>query len=80
MFDRRLYFHIDWLLIGAVLMLCAVGLAMIYSATGGPTAVYWTQIYAVGLGIVGMVVCLSVDYRSLADKSHLIYLAMVLTL
>ena len=35
MFERRLYFHIDWLLIGAVLALCAIGLAMIYSTTGG---------------------------------------------
>lgn len=53
---------------------------MIYSATGGPTSVYWTQIYAIGLGLIAMLVCLSVDYRSLGDKSHLIYLAMVLTL
>lgn len=80
MFERRLYFHIDWLLIGAVFALCAIGLAMIYSATGGPTSVYWTQIYAIGLGLIAMLVCLSVDYRSLGDKSHLIYLAMVLTL
>ncbi|MCC7243910.1 MAG: rod shape-determining protein RodA [Acidobacteria bacterium] len=80
MLDRRLSFHIDWLLIGAVLILCAVGLAMIYSATGGPTSFYWTQVYAIGLGLVAMIVCLSIDYRSLADKSHLIYLAMVLTL
>jgi rod shape determining protein RodA len=80
MFDRRLSFHIDWLLLGAVFALCAIGLAMIYSATGGPTSVYWTQIYAVGLGVVAMVVCMSVDYRSLADKSHLIYLAMILAL
>ncbi|MGE0460765.1 MAG: rod shape-determining protein RodA [Vicinamibacterales bacterium] len=80
MFERRLYFHIDWLLIGAVFALCAIGLAMIYSATGGPTSVYWTQLYAIGLGLIAMLVCLSVDYRSLGDKSHLIYLAMVLTL
>ncbi len=80
MLDRRLYFHIDWLLIGAVYALCALGLAMIYSATGGPTNTYWTQVYAIGLGLVAMVVCLSVDYRSLGDRSHLIYLAMILAL
>jgi rod shape determining protein RodA len=80
MFERRLYFHIDWLLIGAVYALCALGLAMIYSATGGPTSIYWTQVYAIGLGIVAMVACLSFDYRSLGDKSHWIYLAIVLTL
>lgn len=80
MFERRLYHHIDWLLIGAVYALCALGLAMIYSATGGPTGIYWTQVYAIGLGMVAMVACLAVDYRSLGDKSHLIYLAIILTL
>lgn len=80
MLDRRLYFHVDWLLIGAVYALCALGLAMIYSATGGATNTYWTQVYAIGLGLVAMVVCLSVDYRSLGDRSHLIYLAMILAL
>lgn len=80
MFERRLYFHIDWLLIGAVLAICAMGLAMIYSTTGGAGRVYWTQVYALGLGLFAMAVCLMFDYRSLADKSHWIYLAMVAAL
>ncbi len=80
MFERRLYHHIDWVLIGAVLAICCVGLAMIYSATGGATRIYWTQIYALGLGLVAMVATLSIDYRSLADKSHWIYLAMMILL
>ena len=80
MFERRLYHHIDWLLIGAVLTICALGLAMIYSATGGGSRVYWTQVYALGLGLGAMLICLAVDYRSLADKSHWIYLAMMLML
>ena len=29
MFERRLYFHIDWLLMAAVFALCAIGLATI---------------------------------------------------
>src|ERR671913_1245852 len=80
MFERRLYHHIDWVLIGAVLAICAIGLAMIYSSTGGAGRVYWTQVYALGLGLIAMGVCLSVDYRSLADKSHWIYLGMMLLL
>jgi rod shape determining protein RodA len=80
MFERRLYFHIDWLLIGAVLAICAMGLAMIYSTTGGAGRVYWTQVYALGLGLFAMAVCLLFDYRSLADKSHWLYLAMVAAL
>jgi rod shape determining protein RodA len=80
MLERRLYFPIDWLLIAAIAAICAIGLATIYSATGGPTNVYWTQIYAIGLGVGAMLVCMTVDYRSLGDKSHLIYLAMIVAL
>jgi rod shape determining protein RodA len=53
---------------------------MIYSATGGAGSIYWTQVYAIGLGLVAMTVALSIDYRSLADKSHLIYFTMLLLL
>ena len=79
MFERRLYLHIDWLLIGAVLAICAIGLAMIYSTTGGAGRVYWTQVYALGLGSVAMASA-CVDYRSLADKSHVFYLALMVLL
>jgi len=79
-FERRLYHHIDWALIGAVIAICAIGLAMIYSTTGGAGPVYWTQVYAVGLGAVALVLCLTFDYRSLADKSHFFYLAMMVAL
>ncbi len=80
MFERRLYHHIDWVLIGAVLAICALGLAMIYSTTGGAGPVYWTQVYALGVGAMALVLCLTFDYRSLADKSHFFYLAMVIAL
>jgi rod shape determining protein RodA len=80
MLERRLYFHIDWLLIAAIGALCAIGLAMIFSTTGGATRLYWTQTYAVAIGIVAMVAAMSIDYRSLADKSHLFYIGLVLTL
>jgi rod shape determining protein RodA len=80
MFERRLYHHVDWGLIGAVLAICLIGLAMIYSSTGGAGRVYWTQIYALGIGLVAMAICLTFDYRSLADKSHWIYFAMMAAL
>jgi rod shape determining protein RodA len=80
MFERRLYYHIDWVLIAAVFAICALGLAMIYSTTGGAGPVYWTQVYALGLGAMAMVFCLTFDYRSLADKSHFFYLAMMVAL
>jgi rod shape determining protein RodA len=76
MFERRLYHHLDWILIGAMASLCLISVAMIYSTTGN-----WrlpvTQIYAITLGMGLFAVCLTVDYRVLADKSHFIYLAMI---
>jgi len=76
-FERRLYHHVDWGLLIAVLTLCAIGLAQIYSATGGWTGIVQTQIYGIAIGIVALLVALSIDYRSLGDKSHLIYVAIL---
>ena len=80
MFERRLYHHIDWSMVVALLALCVLGLAMIYSASGGPTRVYTTQIYGILLGLVAFGLCLSIDYRTLADKSHWIYLGVLVLL
>jgi rod shape determining protein RodA len=77
MFERRLYHHIDWGLLSAVAVLCAIGLTQIYSAAGGWTAIVQTQIYAIVLGTIALLICLSIDYRSLADKSHFIYIAII---
>lgn len=77
MLERRLYFHIDWAMLAAVLALCVIGLAQIYSATGGPTSIYYTQIYGIALGLVVLAICLSIDYRTLADKSHFFYIGIV---
>jgi rod shape determining protein RodA len=76
MFERRLYHHLDWVLLGAILSLCFVSVAMIYSTTGS-----WRlpviQLYAIVLGLGLFAVCLMVDYRALTDKSHFIYLALL---
>src|SRR5438105_8286979 len=80
MLERRLYYHIDWAMLAGILALCAIGLAQIFSATGGFTKIYYTQIYGIILGLFAMGVCLTIDYRSLADKSHWIYLAVLLLL
>jgi rod shape determining protein RodA len=76
MFERRLYLHLDWLLFGAVVCLVMIGVAMIYSTTGAwrlPT----TQMYAIVIGSIAFVICLTVDYRALTDKSHFIYLSLI---
>jgi rod shape determining protein RodA len=88
MFERRLYFHIDWLLLGAVLLLAGLGLSMIYSTTyvtlpdgsGHPGARFWVQLYAVGLGALALIIFLALDYRFLADHSLFLYVGLVLLL
>ena len=80
MFERRLYYHIDWALLIAVLALCALGVVMIYSTTSDPTRgisrMYITQLYAIVIGLGAMLFMLTLDYRTFTDKSHLIYLGI----
>src|SRR5881396_2897200 len=74
MFERRLYYHIDWALVVAV----------IYSTTTDPTRatsrLYITQLYAIVLGLGAMVFMLTLDYRTFTDKSHIIYIALLAVL
>ena len=77
MFERRLYYHVDWAMVGAVLALCLIGLMQIYSATGGTSPLFVTQTYGIALGFAALLACLAIDYRTLADKSHWIYLAIL---
>jgi rod shape determining protein RodA len=77
MFERRLYFYVDWAMLAAVIALCLIGLMQVYSATGGEPRSYYTQIYGIALGLVALVICLSIDYRTLGDQSHWIYLGVV---
>ena len=75
MFERRLYYHVDWLLIAAIAALCAIGVAMIFSTThaGANAGLYVRQLYAIGLGAIALMVCLTIDYRTLAENSLAIY-------
>jgi rod shape determining protein RodA len=83
-FERRLYHHIDWALVIAVIALCAFGVATIYSATFDPTRGashrYVVQLYAIGLGLIAMLVMLTIDYRAFTDKSHLVYIGILAVL
>jgi rod shape determining protein RodA len=87
MFERRLYFHIDWLLLAAILTITGIGIAMIYSTTyvtigdaghAGPQV--RTQVYALLIGLVAFLVCLSIDYRVLAERSLILYGALIVLL
>jgi rod shape determining protein RodA len=84
MFERRLYYHIDWALVAAILALCGIGVVMIYSTTSDPTRatshLWITQLYAIALGLLAMVFTLTLDYRTFADKSHFIYIGLLVVL
>ena len=85
MIDRRLIPHVDWALLAAILVLTLIGLVMIYSATYDPTtgrvgSELSRQLWALGIGLMAFIVCLMIDYRTLADHSLLIYGALVAVL
>jgi rod shape determining protein RodA len=85
MVDRRLLPYVDWTLLGAVVALCVIGALTVYSvtwdaATNQPGREFWTQVYALPVGLFALAVCLLVDYRNLTDRSLLFYAALIVGL
>lgn len=80
--DRRLLTNLDGPLLLAVSLLCGIGVATIWSATKATAhaELYLKQLTAVGLGLVGMAVVASLDYRRLADRAPFFYAASLLAL
>ena len=83
--ERRLSAHLDWPLLGAVVALALVGLATIYSVTWNfrldqPGQQFWTQLYALPIGLAALFVMLAIDYRTLAQKSLILYALLVAAL
>ena len=82
MLEQRLYRHIDWLLVGALVLLCAIGVTMIYSTTYDPTTdvvgpQVSIQLWALGIGLVAFIIMLSVDYRWFSDSSLVIFVGLL---
>jgi rod shape determining protein RodA len=77
--DRRLLLNLDWATLVATLLLAAISVATIASATQGTrfAGLYLKQAGVFGAGLVALVVVLSLDYRRLADRAPLFYLAAV---
>ena len=64
------------------MLLCAVGVTMIYSTTFDPTtgatgSEVSTQLWALGLGAMAFIIMLSVDYRWFTDSSLVIFVGML---
>jgi rod shape determining protein RodA len=79
MFERRLFYHIDVPTIVALAAVCAIGVGMIYSTThSGPNStLYIRQLYALSIGVVAFILCLIIDYRTLADNALVFYAAII---
>ncbi|MEW6388004.1 MAG: rod shape-determining protein RodA [Thermodesulfobacteriota bacterium] len=79
MFDRRLLQNFDWLLLGLVLVITALGIVNLYSAgfnrqPGGGSPVYLKQVYWLGVGLVLMFTTLFYDYRHWEKFAYPLYL------
>ena len=85
MFEQRLYKHLDWSLLAAVLTLCVVGLLMIYSTTYDPIRgrvgrEFYTQLSAMGIGLGALTLVLFIDYRTLSEYAPVLYVATAVLL
>ena len=85
MFEQRLYKHLDWSLLAAVLTLCVCGLLMIYSTTYDPIRdrvgrEFYTQLSAMGIGLVAMAMVLVIDYRTLSEYAPVLYVGVAVLL
>jgi len=78
----RLLRNFDWVLLTATLLLLGFGFAVIYSTTstlaGGSEA--FQQMLFAGIGIVGLVLLASLDYRMLKKFSGILYLSTIIML
>ncbi len=73
-FDRRLLVNFDWVMLLAVLLVAALGLLNLYSATSHANPGYFYRqlfYYLTGFTMVGLILCF--DYRRLAAYHQLIY-------
>jgi rod shape determining protein RodA len=76
---------VDWLLMGAVLLLCLLGTVLVWSATstrddltgGDPRAYLEKQVVNVAIGLVLMVLVMATDHRWVRILAPLVYAASV---
>jgi len=71
---RRLFQGLDYPLVGLTLLVSALGVAMIASATQGTKleGLWVGQLGAIGIGMVLLLIVAATDYRRLADRAPLL--------
>lgn len=75
MLTARTVSRIDFNFLGTAIVLVSIGCGLIYSATyfGRDAGLFQKQLIWVGLGIVVMLVCIAIDYRTLVDTALIPY-------
>ena len=73
--DRRLLQNVDWLLLGAALFIIGLSLVCLWSLnpTRGISSLVWRQVSWVGVGLIGLLVAATVDYRNLVRTAPVLY-------
>jgi rod shape determining protein RodA len=73
--DRRLLQNVDWLLLGAALFIIGLSLVCLWSLNPGRgiSSLVWRQVSWVGVGLIGLLVVASVDYRNLVRTAPVLY-------
>ncbi len=85
--DRRLFQHINWLLLGLAAVLFLMGVLNLYSASGyrledgmSVNPYYQKQLIWGGFGLCGLVACMLFDYRHLKTVAWPLFLVSILCL
>jgi rod shape determining protein RodA len=73
--DRRLLHNVDWPLLGTAFFIIGLGVVCLWSLTPGRgiSALVWRQLSWVGVGLVGLIMVVSVDYRNLVRFAPALY-------
>ena len=71
----RSYRDLDWPLLAVTLIICALGVLQIYSATRDThwQDAWWKQLIWIGIALVLMWVVTSIDYHTLLSQIPLLY-------
>ena len=84
MIDRRLFTNIDWMLSGLVVLIAAIGVLNIYSASASykliGTPFFIKQIYWIAAGLFLVLMVCSIDYHLLEDIIYWVYGALLILL
>jgi rod shape determining protein RodA len=73
--DRRLLQNVDWPLLGAAFFIIGLSLICLWSLNPGRgiSSLVWRQLSWGGVGLVGLLVVVSVDYRNLVRFAPVLY-------